>query len=335
MTNEIFLIANHLPLEKIKSQVSNAPYAAFGKTFTTTRFRGIKIVKNAVGYEIVTWQRNIARMQKMDASLPTIITLSLDDQLTVKGLTLDESFAGSQGISCCHKYLQKIMRQTLEGQKFSYANRQIVAVERLHCLHTYEVLIGALTLLEIFKERNWQEYDEVESGQAVHEGNDLKILDYQQYSDGLLINWEIMLYDYQKKIQFGIDGAVKKISNLALSFSVSVNNGKASLLYDRIDAEGKTVMVPLTRFALKCWKSLNDKIGLKRGLYNNNILPVSIVGLIVQSVGIVDFSDNYNYIQHLLAALQRREGKPLCIGIAKDLAEMRDCFPQFEREDLY
>ena len=66
-------------------------------------------------------------------------------------------------------------------------------------------------------------------------------------------------------------------------------------------------MVPLTRFALKCWKSLNDKIGLKRGLYNNNILPVSIVGLIVQSVGIVDFSDNYNYIQHLLAALQRRD----------------------------
>jgi hypothetical protein len=335
MTPEIFLIDNGLPLEKIKSRVIKAPYPAFGKTFTTARFRGIKIVKVAAGYEIVTWQRNIARMQKMDVSLPTIITLALDDELTIRSLTLDQSFAGSQGISCCHKYLQKMMRQSLEGKKFVSANKQLIAVERLHCVHTHEVLLGALSLLENFRERNLPEYGEVETGQAVPDGQDLKIIDYQQYCDGLAIHWEIVLYDYQKKIHFGIDGAVEKISDLTLSFSVSLNNVKADFFTDRIDAEDKTVIVPLARFALKCWKSLREKIGVKRGLYNNNILPVSIVGLLIQSVGIVAFSDNYNYIQHILAALQRKEGKPLCVGIAKDLTEIHDCFPQFEMEDLY
>jgi hypothetical protein len=335
MANRVFLIDNHPPLERLKSQVIKAPYGAFGKNFTTARFRGIKVVKSVAGYEIVTWQRNIARMQKMDVSLPTIVALSLNDELTVKSLTLDESFAGSQGISCCNKYLQKMMRQSLEGERFVSANKQRIALERLHCLHTHEVLLGALTFLEYFNERNLPEGDEVETGQAVPDGNDLRIQDYQQYSDGLSIHWEIILYDFQKKIQFGRDGAVKKISDLTLSFSINIDNGKVYLLTDRIDAEDKTVIVALSRFALKCWKSLNEQIGSKRGVYNNNLLPVSIVGLIIQSIGIIFFSNNYNYIQHLLAALQRREDKPLCVGIAKDLTEMRDYFPQFKMEDLY
>jgi hypothetical protein len=335
MAHKIFLFDNHLPLKSVKTQVIKAPYGAFGKTMTTARFRGIKIVKSAAGYEVVTWQRNIARMQKMDVSLPTVITLSLDEELKVKALTLDESFAGSQGISCCQKYLQKMMRQSLEGKRLVPANKELITLERLHCLHTHEVLLGALTFLEYFKERNLPECGEVETGQAVPDGDELRILDYQQYSDGLSISWEIILYDYQKKIQFGRDGAVKRISDLALSFSISINNGKACSLTDRIDAEDKTVIVALSRFALKCWKSLNEQIGSKRRLYNNNILPVSIVGLIIQSIGIVLFSNNYNYIQHLLAALQRRGDKPLCVGIAKDLAEIQDYFPQFTMEDLY
>lgn len=335
VNSNIFLIENHLPIEIIRKKVVDAPYMALGKVFTTSRFRGTKIARKEDGYEIIAWQRNIARLQKMDVSLPTVISLSLDNEMVVKSAFIDESFAGSQGISCCYKYLKRILQQNLEGEKFVFENKQIISLDRLHCVHFHEVLIGALSLIEVFNGKNLKEYDEVETGQAVIDGNDLKIIDYQKFSDGRFINWEIILHDYKKKLQFGINGEVKKITDLAITFKVRLDNGEEDYMEYRIDAEHNMVISALSRFAMKCWKTLNHKMGFPKGLSNNNLLPLSIIGLIIQSVGIIIFSDNYNYIQHLLAALQRKGDKPLCIGIAKNIKEMSQYFPRFKVEDLY
>jgi len=333
---KIFLINNNQPIEFLEKNILEAPYVSLSESFSSARFRGTKILKKDNKYHIITWQRNIARLQKMDVSLPTIVSLLLDNEMIIKSISLSESFAGSQGISCSYKYLFKILKQNLLGKKFDLNNKKLFAIDKLHCVHLYEILSAALSSMEEIKIKNLDEFDEVETSQAFEEGNDIKFVDYQQTNNGLFLNWEIIFYNYKKTLKFNANGEIKKIDNLNVVFRFIRDEDKDIYFNQVINGDtNKSIISQLLKFAIHCRQIIINQIGVKNDFLHSNSLPISFIGLIIQSLGIVIFSNNYNYIQHILAALQRKDDKPMCIGIAKNIEEAQIHFPQFSVEDLY
>jgi len=333
---KIFLIKNNESIKSIEKSILDAPYISLSETFSSIRYRGTKIVKKDNNYHIITWQRNIARLQKMDVSLPTIISITLNDQLIIQSIMLNKSFAGSQGISCCYQYLLRILQQRLTGQKFTIDNKHLFMIDNLHCIHLHEILVAALSSMEELIINNLNEFEEVETGQSFEDGEDIKFLNYQQSSHGFFLNWEIMFHNYKKKLKFNRNGEIEKIHNINVSFRLIKNNKEDIYINQLINGDtNKNVISQLLKFTIKCKKIIIKELEIKTDFFHSNLLPVSLVGLIIQSLGIIIFSNNYNYFQYILAALQRKNDKPFCIGIVKNIEEAQKYFPQFRIEDLY
>ncbi|PID59162.1 hypothetical protein CSB45_01815 [candidate division KSB3 bacterium] len=335
--NNFFLIPHRCPLDKIADRVTKSRYRALGKTFCSSRFRGTSIAKHEGAYQIIAWQRNVARLQKMDVSLPTIVSLNLDQQRIIQDIALDPSFAGSQGLSCSQSYLQRMLTKHLEGRPFTLAHIDIMSIKFLHCLHLQEVLQGALAFLEQHETSVCYNVDEIETGEAIDEGSDIRIVDVYEDSNGTSLSWELTLLDYKDRLCFGKNGEIRRIDHLDIVFSSSSSKGEDIHLQTTIHGDTpERIIAALLRFTLKCWKGLACQIQTKqKTFYNTNAFPISLIGLIVQSLGIVIFSNNYNYFQHILAALQREQGIPLCIGIVEHIEEAQTYFPEFSLEDVY
>ena len=87
-------------------------------------------------------------------------------------------------------------------------------------------------------------------------------------------------------------------------------------------------------FALP-WKTVGREIGVRRNFFFSNLVPSSLYGVMIQAIALMVFPNNYNYFQHSLAGLQRNKDRPLCVGMALNIGELKKFFPEFREEDLY
>ena len=99
----------------------------------------------------------------------------------------------------------------------------------------------------------------------------------------------------------------------------------------------------LVKFLFICIKQLKQKrlfnkttigLGQKIRIFNTNLYPLSYIGLLIQSVAIRLFNNNYNYIMHALTSLQRDENGPLCVGAVLNPEEADKHFPGFSFTEL-
>jgi hypothetical protein len=230
-----------------------------------------------------------------------------------------------------------MLKKRLEGRPFTLEQVDMMSIKHLHCLHLQEVLQAALAFLEQHDTADCFEVDEVETGEALDEGRDIRFVDAHEYSHGMSLCWELSFFDYKQKLRFGKNGELKTVDHLDIAFSASSSEGQEAQFQRTIHGDTpQAIIASLLRFTLLCWRRLSHEVyGGRKTFYNTNAFPVSLIGLIVQSLGIVIFSNNYNYIQHILAALQREQGVPLCVGIAEHIEEARTYFPEFSPEDVF
>lgn len=334
---DFHLIPRGTPIAEIAERVLQAHYHSRSARFACGRYRGTSISKRDGKYLIVAWQRNVARLQKMDVSLPTILTLELDRNRVIEKVSLHPAFAGSQGICCPHGYLQRMLDKRLHGMSFTPPHRNRMSTEHLHCVHLEEVLQGALSFLDQNEIPDDYDVDELEVCEAMDEGNDVRIVGDHAYKAEMTLHWELSCPDYRPRLQFDKNGAIKSIDELAFEFTCSSSGGQEARCVKTISTgTPESVVTSLLRFTLACWRQVAAQYQCDlTAFHNTNSRPLSLVGLIVQSFGILIFSNNYNYIQHILASLQRDRGIALCIGAVSDIEEAKRCFPDFKLADFH
>ncbi|MDP4177194.1 MAG: hypothetical protein Q8900_02495 [Bacillota bacterium] len=333
------LLANCTPVFKIDSNIIKGLYKACSKSPLAFRFRGTKVVKEDGQTTIIAWQRNVSILQKMDVSLPTVITIFLDNNNNnIKKIVLNPEFTGSQGITCSHKYIQRLLDEKLTGQKFEIQNKNIVSTKNIHCLHTEEVLFGALSLLQQYKDSKAKEYDESETTEIFKDNNIHYCTGLQCFSNGIELHWQVAIKDFEKSVILQQDGRVKSCSNLLVEFTFSYCGEDNQVSQIVIDADtNQQFSTLLTKYFFKCWKQVRDSLELKGmdSYYHTNLYPSSMMALVLQTLGIGIFENNYVYVHHMISNLQRVNGRPLCIGVIKNFDEASQYFPEFNPIDLY
>ena len=90
------LIGNYENFNNINEFIDKivfSDYSCINDDIPICRYRGtfIEPIKNNK-FNIVAWQRNIARIKRMDVSLPTIINITLSDTGTIEYINLEPSF---------------------------------------------------------------------------------------------------------------------------------------------------------------------------------------------------------------------------------------------------
>ncbi|MBC2580396.1 hypothetical protein [Clostridium sp. DJ247] len=335
------LLENNLSIEDIRYKAYNNIHRPDcpSDNYIASRSRGTKIVRREDGYDVIGWQRTNTRMQKRDIDLSVIITLSLDNDKVIRSIHLDPNFTGSMGIVCSYKYLTMILQKRLIGLKLDIENLSYFSVKNLYCFHFQEILLGAMSFVEQFKTQDKEEFDEVETSEgSYYDDGNFNQCSTQQFSNGFRVNWELIISDYKKHIKYGANGGVEKVSDLNLCFRYTDSEGKCGELTETISADtNKAFIEKLFRFFAPIADKLSKEISICNNMpyYNTNTHVGTLMSLILQGMAGSIFSQNYTYIQHVIKALQRPNGKPLCVGVSNDPEEAKEFFEGFEMKYLY
>ncbi len=322
------LLIKNNPLTKTSQTVAQAGYVAMSDNYLASRSRGTDIKKSMDGYFITGWQKTFAGIQQMDAILQTIIELEMDFKCKIRWIFLDPKFAGSQGIKCNYHYLNNRIQEELTGENFQLENFSKLQVSRLHCFHLPEILLSALSFLEMNKKTQLQHYFENETAEAYEDGRDLVTESVQEHSAGIRIEWMLRLSDYKNVIKFDKDGRLLKFIDAKFVFT-----HWGQLLHSECLNTGSHLesYMSLYVFASKCLDLLKAKCNMDKSvpLYHNNLHPSTFIGLFIQAIGIGLYQNNYTYVQYLIKGLQRRNKKANCIGSVINQEEIGIYFPKF------
>jgi hypothetical protein len=335
------LIANYDSIDDIKRKILDSQYTAFDLDKPTLRFRGT-IVDARCGMEnirIIAWQRNVARLRKMDVSLPTIVFITLGRNRSIESIELDPSFAGSKGLMCCFTYLNRNLKSRLVNQPFDGAFLKLAKQEKLHCAHLFEVLSCAYSFFRILEENDFNDlkargyaYEE-EVIDSYAEKATLHSVGRHAIGNKLEFDYRLDLADIISGVRFAKSGALETARAVEASFSI---NDK-QVLSDPVSVNSAgSHDTDLSAFLIRCIGALRKEMfpAKQTKMLNTNLYPRAYIGMLVQSVAIRLFNSNYNYIMHALTALQRTNNAPLCAGALADQEEADKFFPGYSFSEL-
>lgn len=339
------LIDDYGSVDNMVERICNNRIYPLDTVMPTCRFRGTVVKKNDADSVVITgWQRNYARLRKMDVSLPTIITINLnydldENKFIVNEARLDAGFKGSKGILCSASYLDRNVQKVLTGKLFDRNLLKSMKLEVLHCFHLVEVITGMISYFSAIREHvipadagalfyeeeagdYWSEDGCTAYGSGVH-----------RMKGKELVHFQLTFPELFSKIRFGKNGDINCSSTLDSQFSINgelVRQDQIILGCDGINN------IKLAKMLLGCVRSLQSAlhIDFKEPIRCSNLYPSAFLGVFTQALAIRHFSGNYQYIMHALTALQRRNGKPLCIGASSNSREMKLNFPDFSSGDL-
>ncbi len=336
------LIGCHSNLADIKKNVLFNHFKPLESEVPTCRFRGTHIdtLHEDKGLLKVTgWQRNVARLRKMDVSLPTIISLDIDpNENTIKYIELDGSFKGSKGLLCSWKYLDYKLKQVLMGLKMDKLLLNNIKVEKVHCFHLMEVIGGVYTAYHLYKSGRFNKQGEIgnffeeEVTDCYIEENTIVLSGVISINGAFKLNYWVRLNNVMEEICFSKDGFLEIKEPVTMEFIID----GALAICDSVVIKGRTNGYRnLQSFILKCVNILKSKIidDIKIRYLNTNLYPSAFVGLLCQGISMRKFKNNYNYVMHVLDSLQRPGGIPLCIGGIKSRDEALEKFPGFSPDN--
>jgi hypothetical protein len=313
----------------------------------TCRYRGTYIrvdTNDARRMTITAWQRNFARLRKLDVSLPTIITIVAENdpamnRWTILSADLHESFKGSKGIMCSRAYLDRTIKERLVGLPFDSTLMNFARLDNFHCYHIVEVLKGScgyflsLQLPQASISPGSFFYEEEIIDCKLVDESTLLACGYQIIKAKIPFSYQLTFHGLLDKIAFGKDGSLKFNHNLRCDFRLQ----NETLLNETISAgTGNGVYSGLQKTLLRCIACIQEYLGTARTgrMYYTNLYPPAFIGLLSQAMAMRHFNSNYHYIMHVLTSLQRDNDKPLCIGSVKNVQEMKHYFPHLLQKDL-
>ena len=304
------------------------------------RYCGIQIEQSCDnGYKIIAWQCNMADIQNYDVKLPTVILMYLDNDRIIKSIDLMPNFKGSQGIACSRSYLDKKLKKILIGEKLTALNTKIIDPYLLCCRHTFELTVGAATLLDSYEEKvaNGEICYTEELIRAYIDDNTISCIDKINVND-YIESTRIDVSDIVGNITYGSIGRIENVNGMKI-IGYSFESGEWQKIKDvyTIDADSyQQYVTKIMKIVSGYWVSCKRKMGVKRNFYFSQIWGPTFFGILSQAIGIKVFNNNYAYFQHCIYGIQRNDNNiPLCIGVTDNIDEMSEVFEDFVIDDLY
>ena len=335
------LLDNYESIDNIKDMILGSPFIVMDTKAPACRFRGtLADVRQGFNHiKIMGWQRNVSRLRKMDVSLPTIVTLTLNDKEIIEDIELDNSFKGSKGLMCSHKYLNRNLKSIFKGMVFDNSFFHKTKVRKTHCFHLFEVLSGIYSYYQILKSRCFKDiyphhysYEEEVIDSYIEDGT-LHSLGIHLFNLDKPVHFRLTLHNIINNISFNTHGILEIQGGVRAGFFINEKHilSEVISIYNRNNER-----MDLSKFLFSCIKQLKPKLCLAKNIrmFNTNLYPRAYIGMLIQSVAIRLFNNNYNYIMHALTSLQRINNTPLCIGAIIDKEEAKTCFPGFSFSDL-
>ncbi len=317
-------------------EVLNRPFASLDTDIPVARFRGTMIKKTGNGVKITGWQRNVSRLQKMDVSLPTIISVDLDENYTVRNINLHESFQGSKGLLCNQAYLNKNLVHKLINKDISQESFFVnVQVSHLHCFHITEVLGGIITGIEIMKEKSLDFLFEEEITDSWVESADFHAIGAQKFNfNPDTCYYQLVFKEAQNKFKFNRNGGV--FSNDPVDYLFYLNNE----LKFKDSMAGSTDKRMCLAIKVLCIKAVNEIKKVSVPFFSGNYLSSNLyfqafIGLLFQAISMKIYYNNLNYVLHTLNSIQRYDNIPQCVGAVDNQEEASKHFPGFDLSKIF
>jgi hypothetical protein len=340
------LIGSYDSIGDIREQIRTSRLMPLDTSKPASRCRGTVIQgpQENGAVTLIGWQRNTARLQKMDVSLPAIVTVQVrrvpcENVYRIISVELDKCFRGSKGLLCCGSYLDKTMKKELVGQAFDASLLKKTKLNAMHCFHLVEILhamvsyFGTVTgdLSESgakalhFEEEN-TDYMEDDRKRSCCCGNHL-------VSGREAISYRLVIADLFEKVRFSQEGVMTCRGTLDFDFFLGDQRAVTGKI---VIPESGSMERGFQKMLLECIRALQTALAVdhKEKIRFTNLYPMALIGLLTQTLAIRHFSNNYHYIMHALTGLQRRDGIPLCIGASMNMNEVKRHFPGFSSDDL-
>lgn len=288
--------------------------------------------------EIIATQCNMADVQNYDIQLPTIISIKLDSDGIITDAELDRTFKGSQGIPCAYKFLARNLREKTVGKKLAPNADFLTDQFALCCRHVFELMFGACMLYREARQQQRSEYRIRELTQAVLKDDKL-VVDDSILVNGTIDRNRVIFNSFANHITYDKDGFVVKLEDIKASFFKWDESSESFECYDKELLTARThkeFIMSLMKLLSVPWMAQKNNVGFRNKFYCSQLWPPTLIGIVVQAFGITTFHNNYEYFMQCIAGLQRDEsGKPLCVGIIRNLEEAKKHFPGLDRSDLW
>lgn len=332
-----FIVNSYEEQERIRKKVLYGSYSSTDKVVPMLRDRGTLVERGEDGsVRIMGWQKDITRMRKQDVALSFIVYATVDKDGVIQDISLDPSFNGGKGLLCSRTYLEQILKKQLQGQQFEPRIASKFRLSIFKCFHVHEIMNSIYSSYFLFK-GNY-----VGNGKCFHEED---LIDFyadegnlygtavQQYMGSKPTRFVLVFYDMFNHVTFDEEGYMWIKGNVKAEFYL---NDELKVEDELYQSEKDHIFMRVQKFVFKCLTELQKELApdYKKKLMNTNLYSSAIIGLIMQAVGIRAFSDNFNYIQYIMTAMQRPGRKPGCIGSILTEEEAENYFDGFDLNNL-
>ena len=113
-----------------------------------TRWRGTVVEQTPLGAVITAWQKSIYHFGGLDREVPILVTLLLERDGRIRGVSIDERSRGSQGKRCDFPCLEKLTGSLLKDTNIAQLQQKVASAGDVKCLHLFEILAGAASFYE-------------------------------------------------------------------------------------------------------------------------------------------------------------------------------------------
>ncbi|MEK3684993.1 hypothetical protein [Paenibacillus sp. FSL R10-2736] len=318
----------------IRKKVAYGNYSCTDKLVPMIRARGTNLQTDDEGnLHIIGWQRDITRMRKQDVSLSFMVHLTVSPDGLILEAAVDDLFNGGKGVLCSRDYLEQKLKEELEGQWFDKKLAARLRFDRFKCFHIFEIMSGIYSSYFMHKQHGdtgpgalFYEEDIVDIYAA--EGN-LYLTGLQAFSGKEDIKYTVVLYDVFNHITFDQEGYMKLKSPILAEFYLDGELVHTDEIYQK---EKDYIFIRMQKFLFVCVEKLKAVLfpDFADKMMNTNLAPGAFIGIIMQAIGIRSFSNNFNYIQYIMTAMQRPRRLPGCIGAILNEEEAAQHFEGFD-----
>lgn len=333
------IIKEYTDIEKLRKKVASGNYSCLDPVVPMIRDRGTMLRSEADGgIQIAGWQRDITRMRKQDVSLNFMLHLRVSRDGIIEEASVDELFNGGKGVLCSRSYLERVLKQELEGQPFDRKLAGKLRFDKFKCFHIFEIMTGIYTSYWMSK----SEAQAQASGGIFYEediidiyasGGDLILAGLQAFRDKEPVHYAIVLYDVFNHVTFDHEGYMRFKDTIRAEFYLNQRLVHGDELYQK---DNDPIFIRVQKFLFVCAEQLKNALfpDFPDKMMNTNLAPGACIGIIMQAIGIRSFSNNFNYIQYLMTAMQRPRRVPGCLGAALNEEEAEKYFDGFDWNQL-
>jgi hypothetical protein len=323
-------------VDELVHRVINDLYYSVDPDVPTCRFRGTLVKRSQDRIDVVGWQRNVSRLQKMDVSLPTIIVLELDKEYVIKRIKLDPSFKGSKGLLCYQKYLDANLARQLLNRNIEETSLKINQVAKLHCFHIVEVLGGILSCVDLVREKKLDYFYEEEVGDSYFDREDFIAVGKQKMSlSETQASYDIVFQNVSHSIKFDENGTIYASAPFHALFNLNRKNCLKKELKGTTEKRLCHRIKVFSMESLEHVKKLLLSPDIKSSYMCSNLFFDAFIGLVIQAFAMKKYYNNYNYVFHSLNGIQRFGNIPRCVGAVESQEEADKYFPGHYLNDIF